>query len=264
MSKFKKLVSGFKNLLRQPSLINLILNDNEVTKLGHLKRYSDLETLPQITFDDLGGLEESVDLFVLDGGSLPTDIALLKILAKNKKSYFEIGTWRGESVWNVSKYIDDCTTLNLSDEEMKALGWNPKYAELHGVLSKRNGKINHVTGNTKVFDFKKLNKTYDLIFIDGDHSYEMVKNDTKKVFGNLIHENTIVVWHDYAFNPEKVRYEVFTAILDGMPKDLHKHLYHVQNTMCAVFIKSDFKTKTFESPKTPETIYEVNLKNHTF
>ncbi|WP_267405111.1 class I SAM-dependent methyltransferase [Chryseobacterium sp. GM_Chr_2] len=261
MSKIKKTVQALQNIAQEPSLLNLVLNDKEVRKKEFLKKYPHLETLPQISLLDLSeDFDESIDICFLDGASLPTDLALLKTLAKGKKSYFEIGTWRGESVWNVAKVIDDCTTLNLSKEEIIALGIDKKYAELHGIVSRKNPSILHLEGNSKAFDFKGLDKKYDLIFIDGDHSYEMVKNDTKKVFGNLIHENSIVVWHDYAFNPEKIRYEVFQGILDGMPNNFHKNLYHVQNSLCAVFMKGDFKTKKFQSLNEPEFLFEVNLK----
>ncbi|MEY8761013.1 class I SAM-dependent methyltransferase [Chryseobacterium tongliaoense] len=261
MSKIKKTVQAFQNIAQEPSLLNLILNDNEARKKEFLKKYPHLETLPQIRLSDLSeDFDETVDLCFLDGGSLPTDLALLKTLAKGKKNFFEIGTWRGESVWNVAKVIDDCTTFNLSKEEIITLGLNKKYAELHGIISKKNPKILHLEGNSKTFDFKGLNRKYDLVFIDGDHSYEMVKNDTQQVFQNLVHENSVVVWHDYAFNPEKIRYEVFMGILDGLPKAFHQNLYHVANSMCAVFIKGDFKTKPFQTLQEPEFLFEVNLK----
>lgn len=261
MSKIKKTVQALQNIAQEPSLLNLVLNDREVRKKEFLKKYPHLETLPQINLLDLSGdFDESIDICFLDGASLPTDLALLKTLAKGKQNYFEIGTWRGESVWNVAKVIDDCTTLNLSKEEIMTFGLDKKYAELHGIVSKKNPNILHLEGNSKTFDFGGLNKKYDLIFIDGDHSYEMVKNDTERVFQNLIHENSVVVWHDYAFNPEKIRYEVFQGILDGMPKDFHKNLYHVQNTLCAVFMKGHFKTKKFQSLNEPEVLFEVNLK----
>lgn len=266
MTKFQKLKNTLYHILKEPSLINLILDQNDVRKQEFQKKYSSFLSLPEVSLDSISvaEFEENVDLFILDGGSLPTDLALLKTLAKGKDSYFEIGTWRGESVWNVAKEISDCTTLNLSKSEMEALGWNKKYAELHGILSKKNPKILHLEGNTKTFDFVGLNKKYDLIFIDGDHSYEMVKHDTEQVFKHLVHDKSIVVWHDYAYNPEKIRYEVFKAILDGTPKEFHKNLYHPQNTMCAVFSRENYKTSTFESPKTPEFLFEVSLKSKPF
>lgn len=262
MSKINKTVKALQNIAQDPSLLNLVLNDRNVKKKEFLKKYPHLETLPQINLLDLseGFFDETIDLCFLDGGSIPTDLALLKTLAKGKKSYFEIGTWRGESVWNVAKVINDCTTFNLSEKDLLELGVDKKYADLHGIISKKNPEILHLEGNSKTFDFGGLNKKYDLIFIDGDHCYEMVKNDTEKVFQHLVHDNTVVVWHDYAFNPEKIRYEVFQGILDGLPTDSHQNLYHVANSMCAVFIKGDFKTKTFESLQEPEFLFEVNLK----
>lgn len=261
MSKIKKTVKVLKNIAQQPSLLNLILNDRDIKKKEFLKKHPHLETLPQVNFFDLQEeFDETIDLCFLDGGSIPTDLALLKTLAKDKNSYFEIGTWRGESVWNVAKVIDDCTTFNLSKEDINALGLDKKYAELHGIISKKNSAILHLEGNSKTFDFSSLNKKYDLIFIDGDHSYEMVKNDTEKVFQHLVHENSVVVWHDYAFSPEKIRYEVFMGILDGLPKNLHQNLYHAANSMCAVFTKGNFHAITFESLKEPEFLFEVNLK----
>ncbi len=265
-TKFKKLISFFQILLQQPSLINLILNDNDIRKNKFSQKYPNLIALPQIEIKDLGIPVEEIESFLLDGSSMITDLQLLATIAKRKdvNSYFEIGTWRGESVFNVAKEIENCTTLNLSDEEMKNMGWNPKYAELHGILSERNPKIQHLYGNTKTFDFAGLQKKYDLIFIDGDHTYEMVLNDTKKVFAHLLHENSIVVWHDYAYSPQKIRYEVFQAILDGTNPEDHRFLYHPKNTMCAVFIKEKLPASIFDPMQNPDTIFQIGLHAKNF
>src|SRR5690606_42150278 len=88
-------------------------------------------------------------------------------------------------------------------------------------------------------------------------------SDTENVFKHLIHENSIIVWHDYAYNPEKVRFEVMQGILDGIPKKFHSNIYHVANTMCAIFIKGDFEPEGFEFYKKPEVTYDVKLKVKT-
>ena len=41
-------------------------------------------------------------------------------------------------------------------------------------------KIKHFYVNSQTFDFETINDEIDLYFIDGDHSYEGVYNDTKK------------------------------------------------------------------------------------
>lgn len=260
MKKIKKAAQALKNIAGKPALLNLVLEEDAHHKRELNKKFPEMESLSQIKFSDLPQpFDGEVETFLLEGSSLPTDLALLKTLAQGRNSYFEIGTWRGESVWNVAKNIEDCTTFNLPKDEINQLGLPAKYAELHGFLSKRNPSIQHLTGNSKSFDFRSLGKKFDLIFIDGDHSYDMVKNDTAKVFESLIHENSVVVWHDYAHSPENIRYEVFRGILDGVPSKMHSQLFHVQNTLCAVFLRGEYQVSKFESPKTPEQLFTVKI-----
>jgi predicted O-methyltransferase YrrM len=206
---------------------------------------------------------ETLECFAfLDGGSLPTDIALLKSLSKQfeRCKYFEIGTWRGESVVNVAENSEECYTLNLSKLEMLLIGLDGKYADLHGFFSKNKDNITHLTGNSLTFDFKGIGKKFDLIFIDGSHHFEFVKNDTEKIFKHLIHDNSIIVWHDYSYTPEKLRPEVLAAILDGTPSEYRKYLYHVSNTLCAIFTRNDFPAKKMIAPIIPNKIFRLTIE----
>lgn len=267
-AKINKFLSFIRIIINKPSLVNIVLNSPSVSEERFKKYYPHFTSLPQIDIDQISEeVPVSIDTFILDGGSLITDLQLLSVLAAKREvnSYLEIGTWRGESVHNVAKYVGDCTTINLSKEEMKALGLSQEYAEQHGILSSRNPKILHLGANSKTFDFASLNKKYDLVFIDGEHSYEMVLNDTQKVFKHLLHDNSIVVWHDYAYSPQNIRYEVFQAILDGVGHHNHQFLYHPKNTLCAVFTKQNIaSSSTFDAMKIPENIYTVKIEKEAF
>ena len=92
----------------------------------------------------------------------------------------------------------------------------------------------------------------------------MVLNDTKKVFKNLLHENSIVVWHDYAYSAQKIRYEVFKAILDAVGDENHQYLYHPKNTMCAIFTKAQLPTTVFDEMEIPQKIFELKIDSKTF
>lgn len=265
MNKFRKTAKAITEIMKNPWLLNHVLADDSIWQKYLLKNYNLKNELPVVSIDELiPNFSETLDCVAfLDGSSLITDFALLKSLCKKFAdcSYFEIGTWRGESVINVSENCKECYTLNLSQEEIMALGLSERYANLHGFFSKGKSNIHHLTGNSLNFDFKSLNKKFDVVFIDGDHRYEYVKADTEKVFNHLIHENSIVVWHDYAYNPEKQRPEVLAAILDGIPAEFRKHLYHVSNTMCAIFIREQFSTTELEEPVTPDKIFKVNIQS---
>ena len=105
-------------------------------------------------------------------------------------------------------------------------------------------------------------KKFDLIFIDGDHSYEGVLNDTIKTFSLRRDNNSIIVWHDYGFSTEMVRYSVLNAILDGIPVKDHCNLYHVSNTLCPVYIgNKNFNTYYCKFPSTPDKIFSITLKS---
>lgn len=246
--------------------MNRVLEDDLEWKRFITRKFKMEQGFPVIQAVDLfGDFSESVSPFAyLDGGSLPTDLALLKKLARRIPgcNYFEIGTWRGESVANVATVAEKCTTLNLSGEEMYAMGLNPKYIKMHGFFSKNLPNVRHLEGNTRSFDFSSLEEKFDLIFIDGDHHYEMVRNDTRKVFSHLAHDKTIVVWHDYAKNPENIRFEVMAGILEGVPDKDRSKIFHVANTLCAVYMPEDHIGSPMDAPVVPSGFFEIKIDFH--
>lgn len=265
MNKLKKAFAAFAEIIKNPWLLNHILEENSVWERKVNQGYKLPNGLPQIQLNDLfPNFSEELNSFsFMGGGSLPTDIALLKSLCRKfeNASYFEIGTWRGESVKNVADVAKDCYTLNLSRQQIIDLGMTAKYADAHAFFSKGLHNVTQLEGDSRTFDYAGLNKKFDIIFIDGNHHHDFVVSDTKKVFENLIHENSIVVWHDYAYSPENVRFEVMDAILKGVPNEFHSNLYHVANTMCAIFIKGDFNSKFLEFYQDPIVTYKVKIQS---
>ncbi len=263
LQKARKFLKALRLVAGRPNLLNHVLNNDEVWEQYVKKKYGMTQGLPVVELDDLfPGFEATVPLVsFLDGSSMPTDLALLMKLAGESDhcSYFEIGTWRGESVVNVAEVAAECFTLNLSDQEMRKLGLPEAYIAQQGFFSKGKKNITHLRGNSFSFDFAALNRKFDLIFIDGDHRYEAVKNDTQKVFRHLVHKNSVVVWHDYAKNPETIRHEVLAGILDGLPGHLHGNLYHVANTLSAVHINRPLNSSSLVKHASPANIFTVKI-----
>ena len=105
MNKIKNLISSLFLLLKKPSLINLLLDSEYRWETYLKKQHKNINQLPTVDIRNLIEATSSLNHFTfLGGGSLPTDIILLKSLANQISNcrYFEIGTWRGESVINVS------------------------------------------------------------------------------------------------------------------------------------------------------------------
>lgn len=263
MSILRKLFKATGLLIRNPWKLNLILNQNEEWQKSVLQKYH-IESLNVLPLSHFMKEEVCIEPYsYLDGGSMPTDLALLKLLAGEIRdcSYFEIGTWRGESVAAVSDSARICYTLNLPDDELKAYNPDPDFLKSQRMYSGKLPNVRHISCNSATFDFKSPGMKFDLVFIDGDHHYQSVVNDSRNVLEYLIHDHSVIVWHDYAWNPEMIRYETFAAILDACPPELHRHLYHVENTNCAVLYRKDgLKSHPFKKYAVPDHSFSVKLK----
>jgi len=201
----------------------------------------------------------------LGGGSTILDLLLLKHLAMTRQpcTYFEIGTYRGESLLAVLPHVEHAHSLDLDDQHMNQLRFSPEMQSQMQVLLKNKENIDFIKGDSRKVDFQSLNAKCDLIFIDGNHTFEYVKHDTESVLNHLAQESTIIVWHDYAIDPEQVRWEVLTGIRAGLPQHLHQYLYHIENTKCAVLIKDDnLVGKPAQFPQRVTKTWEVTIRRN--
>jgi len=263
MGKLGKLSKAIKILKSKPHLINQVLEHDSVYKDLVHSEYGFEKGLPVIAFDDIVTESSLPNYLFLDGGSLITDLLLLRSLAKATANcqYFEIGTWRGESCVNVVDFTDKCFTFNLPAEAIKELGHDQIYLDQLELLSKSNPKITSVKGNSLHADFSQFDIQPNLVFIDGDHHSKAVASDSKKIFEWVDPEATTIVWHDYGNSPEKVRWSVLKGILDGLPKEEHQYLYQVANTKCAIYTRKKFTTTELNWPSTPRINFapQINL-----
>lgn len=268
MKKFKKSINALRLLLKNPWLLNHILDEELYWKKRVKKEFGFSSGLPQIDLTSLFGddyCQTISPMAMLDGGSTAPDLALLVSLARKYKvqNYLEIGTWRGESVANVASVVPNCYTLNLPDQTLREMGLPDEYISAHRFFSSDLPNVTHLQGDSRSFDFKSPGKAFDLIFVDGDHHSEAVQTDTASVFSVVEPEKGIIVWHDYGINPEKIRWSVLYGILKGSPRGLHHRLFHVSNTLCAVFLPEaagPFFSTFLKTNAPPQKYFEVTIK----
>lgn len=224
--------------------------------------------LPFAEVNDLvSSLDERIDNYTfLSGTSYPNDIAFLKAICRNYSncSYLEIGSWRGESISNVAQVAKDCTSLSLSKNEIIERFGNKTMASVLQLFSAGISNIKHIEHDSMTFDFKSLNKKFDVIFVDGDHRYDAVKSDTANAFKLLKDENSVIVFHDCGVDSEDNRYEVIAGVLDGTPVDKRNKIYRVSNTLCAIYTEKQISPLIKSNPQTPNKVFSIDIKSASF
>lgn len=148
------------------------------------------------------GLEELVPLLMLVRG-----IPALQV--------FEIGTSTGGTTWHIAANLvpqGKVYTLDLPPETSlseefapQAIATSRPSAEQLGVCfrgSDESHRVIQLLGDSGSFEAKDLSGRMDLVFVDGAHTYESVRRDTRLAF-QLAKPGGYVCWHDYfVFHPD--------------------------------------------------------------
>jgi len=257
----KLCLTDTKKVIRNMVLFtrNAISQNNVIKKYGlskGLRSIDIVELFPQ--------LEDSIKNYTyLDGTSKVIDIMLLKQFAKlfPEGRYIEFGTWRGESVSNIAPLVKEAYTISFSDDEMRN---HHKVSEsaikVSKLFSKNIANVVNIEHNSHTFDFAPYYNKFDFVFIDADHTSKGVRIDTSNAFKLLKDEKSIIVWHDYGLTFELPNWEVLEGIMDGTPEIHRKNIYHISNTLCAVYMKGSFKAD-YPEIAVPTKKFEIHLKS---
>ncbi len=167
---------------------------------------------------------------------------ILACLSKISKNIFEFGTCSGKTTYLLA--------LN-SSEESKILTITLKPDQANNIIKKKHDnkisyrniinesiydkflfsgtdvekKIEVIFKNSIEFDEIKYIDKFDLIFIDGGHTYTIVKNDSEKSF-KMLNSKGIILWHDYV--PGKESAKDVVKYINEISKN--KRIFHLKNT----------------------------------
>jgi hypothetical protein len=162
--------------------------------------------------------------------------ALCQVL--KSKTFFEIGTYLGETTWLVAHNNPSTKVwtldlpcsgserdviLELTDHHLFQK-WDRGSAF---VGTPESDRIIQLHGDSAALDFSPYQKSMDMVFIDGSHSYSYVKSDTEAAFRMLSPSGTIV-WHDYPAYPGVYVYLNELGLLSDRP------IMHIGGTGLAI------------------------------
>lgn len=144
-------------------------------------------------------------------------IEFLKIVQNNKcKNILEIGTAKGGTLFLFSKILPQNSIIISIDLPKGAFGGGYSIFRilLFQSFKQKNQKMFLLRGDShqnviyeKVKEILKGEKV-DLLFIDGDHTYNGVKNDFK-MYKNLVKKDGLIVFHDITSHIFDEKVEVF-------------------------------------------------------
>ena len=86
--------------------------------------------------------------------------------------------------------------------------------------------------NSLTFDESNFLNKMDLIFIDGGHTFSIIKNDSEKAF-KMIKSKGVILWHDY--NPGKNSSKDVVRYLNSISKN--KEIFKIKNTSLCFYQK---------------------------
>ena len=153
--------------------------------------------LPMLSLADLfpDFDERIVSIGQVPRGSWSTPIADLLMLLKiavctEPKRVMEIGSYRGYTALFLAQHIS-------SDAKIVTIDRHADHGEAYCKISFARMIERRVGETDRAMFARDEPASYDLIFVDADHSYSSVRNDTELVLP-LLSPAGFIVWHDYA------------------------------------------------------------------
>jgi len=135
----------------------------------------------------------------IDGWMSTEELGLLKDLASKSQSVVEVGSWKGRST---KALLESCKGTVFAVDHWKGSDTIKDLAASQDVEAEFDKNVGHYQNLVKMkmpsLDAAKLvQDTADMVFIDGDHSYEGCKADIKAW---LPKTRKVMVIHDYYNN----------------------------------------------------------------
>jgi len=148
------------------------------------------------------------------GGIVPYYYVGALAAALRPKVSFEIGTYLGVSALTIAlNTADDAKifTVDLPDEfaesDLSTLTQGDRRLVMDTINTvgralnehSAGSKVQQIRCNSLELDVRRYTDQIDFAFIDGGHSYELVKNDTEKCL-SVLAPGGVMMWDDYRWN----------------------------------------------------------------
>ena len=163
---------------------------------------------------------------------LPEELGVLLSLIPQKGNVLEIGTFHGLTAAHLAAKNPDVLFFSVDPLHWKRAGL--KWYE------NRQPNMRLLTGTSTDLMVLKTGRVFDLIVVDGDHSYKACYNDLK-VSSKLIKPGCVIAVHDYAKGT--LRRTVARAVVRAVNHFCDRHKYKINDVVgtMAILERNDVK-----------------------
>ncbi len=178
---------------------------------------------------------------------------ILSVLSKKSFNIFEFGTCSGKTTFlfalnspvNSKVYTVTLPPHEANKKITETLDKKDNKISIRNAISESKyenfmfsnkpeikNKIEVIFQDSKKLSIDRFLNTFDLMFIDGGHSYSCIKNDTEKAM-KMIKKNGLIFWHDYSAGKKSNSgvYKFLNEIRDSY------EIFHIKNTSLCFYRK---------------------------
>lgn len=163
--------------------------------------------------------------------------------ALQPRNVFEFGTFTGASTLAIAANSPSDVkihTLDIPPEDRKShrtgVGSDiPFEFEIGQAFrgTKWESNIQILTADARKLDVSDFKQSMDLVFVDADHTYSFVKNDTEKAL-QMLKPGGVILWHDYRWDDESPECAGVTRCVNEFHK-AQGACHEIDGTRFAVF-----------------------------
>ena len=223
------------------------INEFYKDSYGGLKNFEQTALFKRITEKPIFAQSDLFDRDSKVTRSMETHFLATLIKAVDPKAVFEIGTYNGFTTLHLAvnsqpssriftldlppdydiQQVSQCSYDDILVAQLSQKTVHHRFYKKHPLES----KITELFGDSATFDYSPYEGKIDLVFIDGNHSYEYVKKDTENAF-RMLSQRGIIVWHDFDFIIHRDIFCYIKSLAWKYP------IYSVPNTRFAIYDKS--------------------------
>lgn len=135
----------------------------------------------------------------------------------------EIGTYVGATALVMaenSPATAEIVTVDVKPVEfyLRQTGQRTNASADSYVASPLGSKVTQIVADSTAFDFSPFAGSFDLVFLDGNHSYDFARRDSDLAL-RMIHDRGVILWDDYLWSLDFPECAGVTRAVN----DIHEH-----------------------------------------